>query len=151
MFQPDSDTQYVSEEKRSRGIAALHGSANGINGPTGKSKASRTEDKMEKMKPGEQRHKTAIDSAAELKAESATFSTVQIVLLASLTAVGVSGLIQPASKVLQYVSEDSGRLLLLGYWVVVLVIGLPVMDWLSRSTDLQTILIRKVSSASSVF
>lgn len=60
-------------------------------------------------------------------------------------------LLHPAFWVLRFALATQSRVALLGFWVIVLAIGLPCMDWLSRRTRLQTILVRKVKPSNPSF
>lgn len=66
-------------------------------------------------------------------------------LLLSTLVVGVVALaIQPAAWVLRVAFASSQRLWLLAYWAGSLALALPCMDWVSRSSGLSTIIVRKV-------
>ena len=61
-----------------------------------------------------------------------------------VVAVAVAAAVFPATWVLSFALATRRRVALLGYWGLLLAGTLPCMDWVSRRSGMQTILVRKV-------
>lgn len=68
-------------------------------------------------------------------------------LLILLVSAAAALAVRPALWVLEFAAASPRRIAVLGYWVSILAVALPGMDWLSRSSGLPTIIVRKVSNS----